>query len=226
MADYHSLLMRAVANLPNAGTPATRGAIYGRAEKALLEQLRSLRPPLPESDIAREEKALDAAIAEIEGRYGSQDAGSASRFAAPAAPRLAGSRKAGRARPGRRSLRRPRRRNPPPSSAPARLRRPGHPPPRRDRLRKRERQANPGAAAAPVQGAGAATSAADARDGAQPAGEPGRKRQPRLRGSQPRSRRRRRLRRLDPSWLLRWAISLLYRGRPGRSLGRSEGRQG
>ena len=70
MADYHSLLMRAVANLPNAGTPETRGAIYGRAKKALLEQLRSLRPPLPESDIAREEKALDKAIAEIEGKYG------------------------------------------------------------------------------------------------------------------------------------------------------------
>ena len=81
MADYHSLLMRAVANLPNAGTPATRGAIYGRAKKALLDQLRSLRPPLPESDIAREEKALDAAIAEIEGRYGSEVAAQS-----PAAP--------------------------------------------------------------------------------------------------------------------------------------------
>ena len=73
MADYHSLLMRAVANLPNSGTPATRGAIYERARKALLEQLRSLRPPLPESDITREETALDAAIAEIEDRYGPQD---------------------------------------------------------------------------------------------------------------------------------------------------------
>src|SRR5271156_3914197 len=72
MADYHSLLTRAVANLPNAGTPATRAAIYGRARKALLEQLRSLRPPLPERDITREEKALDAAIAESEGRQGSQ----------------------------------------------------------------------------------------------------------------------------------------------------------
>jgi hypothetical protein len=68
MADYHSLLMRAVANLPNAGTPATRAAIYGRARNALLEQLRSLRPPLPESDITREERALDAAISEIEER--------------------------------------------------------------------------------------------------------------------------------------------------------------
>src|SRR5271168_3495908 len=73
MADYHSLLTRAVANLPNAGTPETRAAIYGRARKALLEQLRSLRPPLPESDITREETALDAAIAEIEDRYGPQD---------------------------------------------------------------------------------------------------------------------------------------------------------
>ena len=73
MADYHSLLMRAVANLPNAGTPETRAAIYGRARKALLEQLRSLRPPLPKSDITREERALDAAIAEIEERYGSQE---------------------------------------------------------------------------------------------------------------------------------------------------------
>ena len=75
MADYHSLLMRAVANLPNSGTPATRGAIYERARKALLEQLRSLRPPLPESDIIREETALNAAIAEIEKRYAPQDPG-------------------------------------------------------------------------------------------------------------------------------------------------------
>jgi cytoskeletal protein RodZ len=73
MADYHSLLMRAVANLPNSGTPASRGAIYERARKALLEQLRSLRPPLPESDITREETALDAAIVAIEDRYRPQD---------------------------------------------------------------------------------------------------------------------------------------------------------
>ena len=92
MADYHSLLMRAVANLPNAGTPATRGAIYGRARKALLEQLRSLRPPLPESDITREENALDAAIAEIEERYGSQEPA----LRPPAAPRPRRPRPAGR----------------------------------------------------------------------------------------------------------------------------------
>jgi hypothetical protein len=83
MADYHSLLTRAVANLPSGGTPATRESIYGRARKALLEQLRSLRPPLPESDIAREANALDAAIAQIEARYGSQDAAPSGPAAAP-----------------------------------------------------------------------------------------------------------------------------------------------
>ena len=78
MADYHSLLMRAVANLPNAGAPATRRAIYDRARQALLTQLRTLHPPLPESDIAREENALDAAIAQIELGLGSQAATPAS----------------------------------------------------------------------------------------------------------------------------------------------------
>jgi hypothetical protein len=90
MADYHSLLMRAVANLPGGGTPATRQAIYGRARKALLEQLRSLRPPLPESDIVREESALDAAIAQIEARFEPQDAPPPSPAAGPPAPPPAG----------------------------------------------------------------------------------------------------------------------------------------
>jgi len=85
MADYHSLLMRAVANLPSAGTPATREAIYVRARKALIEQLRSLRPPLPESDIAREANALDAAIAQIEAKYGPQYAAPSSTSLPPAA---------------------------------------------------------------------------------------------------------------------------------------------
>src|SRR5271154_6848089 len=86
MADYHSLLTRAVANLPSGGTPATREAIYVRARKALIEQLRSLRPPLPESDIAREANALDAAIAQIEARYGSQYVAPSSASTPPAAP--------------------------------------------------------------------------------------------------------------------------------------------
>ena len=85
MADYHSLLTRAVANLPSGGTPGTREAIYVRARNALIEQLRSLRPPLPESDIAREANALDAAIAKIEARFPIATVCSILRFPAPAA---------------------------------------------------------------------------------------------------------------------------------------------
>ncbi len=69
MADYYSLLARAVANLPKSSPPSTRRAIYERARKALTNQLRSLKPQLPESDIAREERALDEAVARLEGDF-------------------------------------------------------------------------------------------------------------------------------------------------------------
>src|ERR1700685_3436122 len=62
MADYYSLLSRAVSNLRKKSPAAARRAIYARARKALIGQLRSLKPPLPESDIAREENALDVAV--------------------------------------------------------------------------------------------------------------------------------------------------------------------
>jgi hypothetical protein len=69
MADYYSLLARAVANLPKTSPPSTRRAIYERARKALTNQLRSLKPQLPESDIAREERALDEAVARLESEF-------------------------------------------------------------------------------------------------------------------------------------------------------------
>jgi len=69
MADYYSLLARAVANLPKSSPPSTRRAIYERARKALTNQLRSLKPQLPESDIAREERALDEAVARLEADF-------------------------------------------------------------------------------------------------------------------------------------------------------------
>jgi TIR domain len=74
MADYVGLLTRAVSNFSDGGTPATRKAIYDRARNVLLEQLRSLLPPLPESDITREERQLDAAITEVERRFTPQQA--------------------------------------------------------------------------------------------------------------------------------------------------------
>jgi hypothetical protein len=71
--DYQPLLTRAVANLSSTSTVATRRAIYERARKAQLAQLGTLRPPLPESDIAREEEALDQAIALVEAKFGVTD---------------------------------------------------------------------------------------------------------------------------------------------------------
>jgi hypothetical protein len=74
MADYYSLLSRAVGNLPKTSPAAARRAIYDRARQALISQLRSLKPPLPETDIAREENALDAAVARLEAEFESASA--------------------------------------------------------------------------------------------------------------------------------------------------------
>ena len=95
MADYYSLLAKAVSNLPKAGPEPARKAIYDRARKALLRQLRSLGPALSEADIAREEAALEAAIGKLEGQFSpaaptpSSAAGArpASSSPGPAAPR-------------------------------------------------------------------------------------------------------------------------------------------
>ncbi len=69
MADYYPLLAKAVAGLPNS-TSETRRAVYERARKALLGQLQSLQPPVPEADLRRESEALDAAVARIEAELG------------------------------------------------------------------------------------------------------------------------------------------------------------
>lgn len=65
MADYYPLLSRAVSGLP-VSNPETRRAIYERASKALLGQLRAIEPPIPAADIEREENALRDAIARLE----------------------------------------------------------------------------------------------------------------------------------------------------------------
>jgi hypothetical protein len=65
MADFYPLLSRAIANLPD-NTPEARLALYERARSVLLSQLRSLDPPLPEADIARERLALEDVIRRLE----------------------------------------------------------------------------------------------------------------------------------------------------------------
>lgn len=65
MAEYYPLLSRAVASLRDAPA-AQRQAIYERARGALLGQLRSMQPAVPEEAIERESTELDAAIARLE----------------------------------------------------------------------------------------------------------------------------------------------------------------
>lgn len=65
MADYYSLLARAIAALPQS-TPEARHSVYERARKALFNQLRSIQPPVAEADIDAEGRALDEAIARLE----------------------------------------------------------------------------------------------------------------------------------------------------------------
>ena len=84
MADYYPLLAKALANLPNRSAASTRRAIYERARKALIGQLRSIQPPMPEGDIANEDAALDRAIARLEAEYGALPASAAPSPAAAA----------------------------------------------------------------------------------------------------------------------------------------------
>lgn len=65
MADYYPLLAKAVGGLQRS-TPEARRAIYERARKALIGQLRAMNPPVPEADIQRENQALDDAVARLE----------------------------------------------------------------------------------------------------------------------------------------------------------------
>jgi hypothetical protein len=65
MADYYPLIAQAVESLEES-TEMTRREIYDLARSAMLAKLRSLTPELSESDIFREEVALDDAIRRAE----------------------------------------------------------------------------------------------------------------------------------------------------------------
>ena len=65
MADYYPLIARAVAGLDN-NTGENRRGLYERARTALVNQLRSVDPPLDEADITRERLALEEAIRRLE----------------------------------------------------------------------------------------------------------------------------------------------------------------
>ena len=65
MADYYPLIARAVGGLDH-NTGENRRALYERARAALVNQLRSVDPPLDEEEITRERLALEDAIRRIE----------------------------------------------------------------------------------------------------------------------------------------------------------------
>jgi len=90
MADYQSVLTRAVANLPGASSAAGRRAIYERAREAMLTRLRALHPRIPESDIWREEHALNQAIAVVEAKFDGTEAVPTELTAAKPIPSVAG----------------------------------------------------------------------------------------------------------------------------------------
>ena len=65
MADYYPLIAKAIDRLSESSAEA-RSSVYERARAALVTQLGTLDPPLPEAEIERERRDLEAAIARVE----------------------------------------------------------------------------------------------------------------------------------------------------------------
>jgi hypothetical protein len=66
MADYYPLIARAIAGLDPSAPGESRRALYERARAALIAQLRSVQPPLSESEITRERLSLEEAVRKVE----------------------------------------------------------------------------------------------------------------------------------------------------------------
>src|SRR3954451_8348639 len=72
MADYHPLIARAVAGLEK-NTGDARRIVYERARTALVAQLRGVTPALSESDVTREQLALEEAVRKVEAESARQN---------------------------------------------------------------------------------------------------------------------------------------------------------
>src|ERR1700694_4771391 len=66
MADYYPLISRAIAGLDPSAPGESRRALYERARAALIAQLRSVQPPLSESEITRERLSLEEGVRKVE----------------------------------------------------------------------------------------------------------------------------------------------------------------
>jgi hypothetical protein len=82
MADYYPLIARAIAGLDPNAPGESRRALYERARTALIAQLRSVQPPLSESEITRERLSLEEAVRKVESEA-AQRAREASESAGP-----------------------------------------------------------------------------------------------------------------------------------------------
>ena len=99
MADYYPLIARAIAGLDPSAPGESRRALYERARSALIAQLRSVQPPLSESEITRERLSLEEAVRKVESEA-AQRARDASRGGARAGDSFRASTRPTNARPG------------------------------------------------------------------------------------------------------------------------------
>src|SRR3954449_10917964 len=117
MADYYPLIARAIAGLDPSAPGEARRALYERARAALIAQLRSVQPPLSESEITRERLSLEEAVRKVESEA-AQRAREASRAGSRGGDAFrAGTPRANAPKPGEAS---PPSRPRPPASPPAR----------------------------------------------------------------------------------------------------------
>ncbi len=135
MADYYPLIARAIAGLDPSAPGESRRALYERARAALISQLRSVQPPLSESEITRERLSLEEAVRKVEseaaqrardarsgvGSGGASSRGDAFRRATAARPGEAAAPSNGQPAP---PTARPRPSPPPPAPPPSRNDRP------------------------------------------------------------------------------------------------------
>ncbi|MES2198207.1 MAG: hypothetical protein V4517_27625 [Pseudomonadota bacterium] len=132
MADYYPLIARAIAGLDPSAPGESRRALYERARAALIAQLRSVQPPLSESEITRERLSLEEAVRKVESEA-AQRARDASRGGARAGDSFRATTRP-TARPGEPAppVSAPPPESPTPPPAPARPRPPSPPPPARN----------------------------------------------------------------------------------------------
>src|SRR5882672_7270149 len=142
MADYYPLIARAIAGLDPSAPGESRRALYERARSALIAQLRSVQPPLSESEITRERLSLEEAVRKVESEAAqrARDASRANSGAARAGDALRRANTRGAEAVAAPATPQPAASAPRPRSPPARNDRPGGPDEQPDRPQDRPEQ--------------------------------------------------------------------------------------